>query len=94
MINLIDYIDHKKKIVEMKIKTKQNKLKKINQTGGALKEQITGLQNEIMKLMAMNTILSNQKNKVETLNLQEMLDTLSCVTNKLKRIHISHNVII
>ncbi len=83
MNNLIDFLNYKQESIKLKIHGKKTKLKEIKQQGGTqIKEQIAQLETEIIKLMAINTILSNQKSKVSNLNLDEILENLTRITSK------------
>jgi len=83
MNNLFDFLNYKQEIVKLKIHEKKTKLKEFKQKGGTeIKEQIAQLETEIIKLMAINTILSNQQAKVSKLNLDEILENLTRITSK------------
>lgn len=83
MNNLIEFLNYKHNIINLKLKDKKIQLKSLKQSGGAeLQNQLSQLEDEIVKLVAINKILSNQKEKVSGLNLDGILDNLTSVTSK------------
>ena len=83
MNNLIDFLNYKQKIINEKIINSKVKIKEIKQKGGTnIDLQLSQLEKEIIKLIAINKILSNQKEKVLDFNLDEILKHLNDITNK------------
>jgi len=91
MKNLIDFLNNKQYLIIKKInkiKTDIINLKQlrgtnnITQLGGSMSDQIKKLEEKIVKLVGYYIILSNQKNKTNNINFDEMINYLTKATTK------------